>query len=83
MKNNTAIEWFSNELTNIERENFINKRILPLSRNSLASLKYEKLLNLAKELEAKKAEKYAKFCLECYFNDLPIIGFEDWINLKH
>jgi len=82
MKNNTAIEWFSNELTNIERENFINKRILHLSRNSLASLEYEKLLNLAKELEAKKAEEYAKFCLECYDNDLPIIGFEDWINLK-
>lgn len=41
MNNNTAIEWFSNELTNIERENFINKRILPLSRNSLAMDKVE------------------------------------------
>jgi 2-hydroxy-3-keto-5-methylthiopentenyl-1-phosphate phosphatase len=36
----------------------------------------------AKEMEIKQAQEYAEFCVHCDRNNLPLLDFEGFINLK-
>lgn len=77
----SVIEWFSEQLTEVERKNHINNRILPISKNSLKQISYNKILKEAKDLEIKQAHDYAKFAIECDRRGMKILNFDDWLKL--
>ena len=39
-------------------------------------------LTQAKEIERKQSQEYAEFCVHCDRNNLPLLDFEGFINLK-
>jgi hypothetical protein len=43
---------------------------------------FEEGYNKAKEMGFKQAQEYAEFCVHCDRNDLPLLDFEGFINLK-
>ena len=46
----TSIEWLIDQLTNVERPNYTNKRILAISKNSLQEKRVNELVEQAKEM---------------------------------
>ena len=77
----SVIEWFSHQLTEVERKNHINNRLLPIPKNSLKQISYNNVLKEAKDLEIKQATDYAKFAIECDRRGMKILKFEDWVKL--
>lgn len=63
----TALDFFSNELINVERKNHINNRLLPINKNSLKEKEYNKILKTAKN-------KHHKFMLFIFLFGF-ILGF--------
>ncbi len=59
----TPLDFFSNELINVERKNHINNRLLPITKNSLKEKEYNYILKTAKN-------KHHKFILFIF-----LIGF--------
>ena len=47
----TSIEWLVDQLTNVDRPNYTNKRILAISKNSLQEKRVNELVEQAKEIE--------------------------------
>jgi hypothetical protein len=67
-KQPTAVEWLYNELFY-----FLN-----------AKSKFEdsdQILDKAKEMEKEQSHLYSAFCFKCINEKIPVIKFEDWINL--
>lgn len=77
----SALDFFVNQLTEVERSNFTNNRILAIFKNSIQSIIYKDILKKAKELESKQAQDYATFAIECDRRGMKILNFEDWIKL--
>ena len=48
MEEQTALEWFVDQLINVDRPNHINRRMLPLSKNSLKEKEFQELVEKAK-----------------------------------
>jgi hypothetical protein len=46
----TSIEWLVDQLTNVDRPNYTNKRILAISKNSLQEKRVNELVEQAKEM---------------------------------
>jgi hypothetical protein len=44
----TSIDWLIDQLINVERPNHINKRMLPISKNSLKEKAFKALVHQAK-----------------------------------
>ena len=76
----TAVEWFFDELTEVER-NLINKTFLQ-NNNSLAGYKLRGLFEQAKAMEKEQSHKYSEFAIRCDRKDMKILNFEDWIKLE-
>jgi hypothetical protein len=51
MKNQTAVEWLIEQLTEVERKNWINNKILSIGKNTLAKQTFDGIINQAKEME--------------------------------
>ena len=49
----TPLDFFSNELINIERKNHINNRLLPITKNSLKEKEYNQIFKKAKNKQKK------------------------------
>jgi hypothetical protein len=41
-----------------------------------------RILEQAKEIQRKQSQEYAEFCVHCDRNNLPLLDFEGFINLK-
>jgi hypothetical protein len=50
-KKQTSVEWLIEQLTEVERKNWINNKILAISKNSLAKQTFDKICEKAKEIE--------------------------------
>jgi hypothetical protein len=47
----TVVEWLVEQLINIDRPNYTNRRILAISKNSLQEKEFNELVEQAKEME--------------------------------
>jgi hypothetical protein len=47
----TAVEWLVEQLINIDRPNYTNRKILAISKNSLQEKEFNELVKQAKEME--------------------------------
>ena len=47
----TAVEWLVEQLINVNRKNYINNRILPISKNSIQDKDINQLIQQAKQME--------------------------------
>ena len=57
----TAVEWLIDQLVNVERLNHINKRMLPISKNSLKEKEFNDLVEQARKMEQlQKETEYRK-----------------------
>jgi hypothetical protein len=66
-KQQTAVEWLE-----IEVKKF----------NTVITKEYILLLcQQAKEMEKEQSHLYSAFCFKCINEKIPVIKFEDWINL--
>jgi hypothetical protein len=46
----TAVEWLVEQLTEVERKNWINNKILPIGKNSLAKQIFDGIIEQANEM---------------------------------
>jgi hypothetical protein len=53
----TAVEWLVEQLINIDRPNYTNRRILAISKNSLQEKEFNELVKQAKEMEKQLTNK--------------------------
>jgi hypothetical protein len=58
-KKQTAVEWLFEQLINIDRPNYTNRRILAISKNSLQEKKINELVEQAKEMEKQQIIDFA------------------------
>ena len=56
-KKQTAVEWLFEQLINIDRPNYTNRRILAISKNSLQEKEFNELVKQAKEMEKQLTNK--------------------------
>lgn len=68
--NQTALDYLLSELQNV----------IELYKNEWEEL--DSIVKKAKEMEKEQAQMYATFCLRCMNENLPLIKFEDWIELN-
>ncbi len=47
----TAVEWLIEQLTEVERKNWINNKILSIGKNTLAKQTFDGIIKQAKEIE--------------------------------
>ena len=47
----TAVEWLVEQLTEVERKNWINNKILSIGKNTLAKVTFDEIVEQAKEME--------------------------------
>jgi len=47
----TAVDWLVEQLINVNRKNYINNRILPISKNSIQHKDINQLIKQAKQME--------------------------------
>ena len=47
----TAVEWLVEQLTEVERKNWINNKILSIGKNTLAKQTFDGIIEQAKEME--------------------------------
>jgi LytS/YehU family sensor histidine kinase len=74
-KQQTAVEWLGNEITNrITRRNPHDTIIIQILGETLIEL-----IEQAKEMQQEQAQLYATFVLMCVNNNLPPITFNDWV----
>jgi hypothetical protein len=64
-KQQTAVEWL------VETFKITN---VDLSHHKL-------IIEQAKEMEKEQSHLYSAFCFKCINEKIPVIKFEDWINL--
>jgi hypothetical protein len=68
-KQQTAVEWLSEQFDSIVE---------------LYPSQFERVnraIEQAKEMEKEQSHLYSAFCFKCINEKMPIIKFEDWINL--
>jgi hypothetical protein len=68
-KQQTAVEWLEIELEKL----WVEKYLSPIT--------IKPLLDKAKEMEKEQSHLYSAFCFKCINEKIPVIKFEDWINL--
>jgi hypothetical protein len=51
MKQQTAVQWLVEQLTEVERKNWINNKILSIGKNTLAKQTFDGIIEQAKEME--------------------------------
>jgi hypothetical protein len=51
MSEQTAVEWLIEQLTEVGRKNWINNKILAVSKNSLAKKTLDEIIEQAKQME--------------------------------
>ncbi len=68
--NQTALDYLLSELQNV----------IELYKTEWEEL--DSIVKKAKEMEEEQAQMYATFCLRCMNENLPLIKFEDWIELN-
>jgi hypothetical protein len=66
-KQQTAVEWLVDQL----EKHYVLQDI----KNTTALLQ-------AKEMEKEQSHLYSVFCFKCINEKIPVIKFEDWINLQ-
>ena len=59
MKQQTAVEWLVEQLTEVERKNWINNKILSIGKNTLAKQTFDGIIEEAKEMQ--KKEKHHEY----------------------
>jgi hypothetical protein len=47
----TPIDWLVEQLTEVERKNWINNKILSIGKNTLAKVTFDEIVQQAKEME--------------------------------
>ena len=63
----TAIDWLVEQLTKVERKNWINNKILSIGKNTLAKVTFDEIVQQAKEMEKQQKEvDYQSGFLDCY-----------------
>ena len=75
--NQTAIDWYCNEMENLRVDSEINNM-----RAYEFIVKRSEIFEKGKKMEIKQAQEYAEFCVQCDRNNLPLLDFEGFINLK-
>jgi hypothetical protein len=53
----TSIDWLVEQLTEVKRENWINNKILAISKNSLAKQTFDGIIEEAKKLNRQEHSK--------------------------
>jgi hypothetical protein len=66
----SAVEWLIEQLTEVERKNWINNKILPISKNSLAKQIFNGIIEQAKEMEKEQIID-AYHCGRAFENKYP------------
>ena len=73
-KQQTAVEWY------IEQHNILAKISDSLSHGEIVK-RISDIEKQAKEMEKEQSHLYSAFCFKCINEKIPVIKFEDWINL--
>jgi hypothetical protein len=74
--NRTAVEWLISQLQ--KSKDF--QRVINEVNQSSTSVR--DVLEQAKEMEKGQSHLYSAFCFKCINEKIPVIKFEDWINLQ-
>ena len=73
-KQQTALDWY------IEQHNILAKLSDNLSNGEIVK-RISDIEKQAKEMEKEQSHLYSAFCFKCINEKIPVIKFEDWINL--
>jgi hypothetical protein len=65
-KQQTAVEWIEYQVKQQGITHYFSLR---------------EILEQAKEMEKEQSHLYSAFCFKCINEKIPVIKFEDWINL--
>jgi transcription elongation GreA/GreB family factor len=74
-KQQTAVEWLISQL----QQTRDYQRVINEANQSGTSVR--DVINQAKEMEKEQSHLYSAFCFKCINEKIPVIKFEDWINL--
>jgi hypothetical protein len=50
----TAVEWLVEQLTEVQRKNWVNNKILSIGKNTLAKQTFDRIIEQAKEMEKQR-----------------------------
>jgi ATPase subunit of ABC transporter with duplicated ATPase domains len=78
----TAVEWLIEQLTEVERKNWINNRILLIGKNTLGKQTFDKIVEQAKEMEKEQIIKAAYDNMNAIEDD-PLTDAKEYYNEKY
>ena len=76
-KKQTAVEWLIEQLTEVERKNWINKKILSIGKNTLAERTFNGIINQAKEMEKEQMVLLVQSLKEYTHESHTILGHDE------
>jgi hypothetical protein len=73
----TAVEWLVEQLTEVERKNWINKKILLIGKNTLAKQTFDRIIEQAKEMEKQRMIELVQSLKDYTYESHTILGHDE------